>query len=220
MASTAGRARGRYARTTGRRREIAQAVLDLVLEKGHSQVTIADVARRAGASEATVLYHYPSKDHLLVAAVERDNELAVAEAERNGVPPDAGLPGLDLDALGAHVQAAIGREPVMRLRVVLGGLAAIPGHPAEDFLGRHRQIAVETYARLVADRQRSGQAHPGLDPVEVARQFVATWDGLAAQWLIARDFDLGATLVSAFRRLSGQNWMDATRAMLEPTTGI
>ncbi|WP_035951046.1 TetR/AcrR family transcriptional regulator [Parafrankia sp. EUN1f] len=220
MASTSSRSRGRYARTAGRRREIAAAVLDLVMEKGHAQVTIAEVARRVAASEATVLYHYPSKDHLLVAALERDDEVAVAQAEQDGVPPGAGLPGLDLDTLAAHVRGAAGREPVLRLRAVLSGLAAIPGHPAEAYFAQHYRVAVETYARLVADRQRGGQAHPSLDPVEVARQFVATWEGLQAQWLITPDFDLGATLVSALRRLSGQNWMEATRAVLEPPTGI
>ncbi|KPM57035.1 TetR family transcriptional regulator [Frankia sp. CcI49] len=220
MASTASRSRGRYARTAGRRREIAQTVLDLVMEKGHAQVTIAEVARRVATSEATVLYHYPSKDHLLVAALERDDELAVDRAERDGVPPSAGLPGLDLDALGAYAGGEGVREAVMRLRVVLAGQAAIPGHPAEEYVAQHHRAAVETYARLVADRQRDGKAHPSLDPVEVARQFIALWGGLQAQWLVARDFDLGATLVSAFRRLSGQNWMEATRAVLEPPSGI
>ncbi|CAI7977219.1 MULTISPECIES: TetR/AcrR family transcriptional regulator [Parafrankia] len=220
MASTAGRARGRYARTAGRRREIAQAVLDLVEEKGHAGVTTAEVARRAGTSEATVLYHYPSRDHLLVAALERDEELTVLQAERDGVRPAAGLAGLDLDVLGEHAQAAARRESLLRLRVALAGLAATPGHPAADYFARHRRVAIETYAGLVAERQRRGQAHPSLDPVEVARQVMATWEGLNAQWLLAPDFDLGATLVSAFRRLSGQNWMEAARAVLEPPTGI
>src|SRR5262245_41863829 len=103
MAPTAGRPRGRYSRTAGRRLEIAQAVLDLVLDVGHARVTTAEVARRAGTSEATVLYHFPTKDHLLIAALDRDQELAVLQAEQDGVRPADGLAGLDLDALGAHV---------------------------------------------------------------------------------------------------------------------
>jgi AcrR family transcriptional regulator len=220
MASTAGRPRGNYARTATRRREIAQAVLDLVVEKGHANVTTAEVARRAATSEATVLYHFPSKDHLLVAALEHEQELALRQAERDGVRPEERLAGLDIDALARAARHTTEREALMRLHAVMTGLAATPGHPAEEYLTRHHRRAVEVYAQLIADRQKTGQAHPSLDPMEVARQFVATWDGLAIQWLLLRDFDLGATLVSAFRRLSGQNWMEATRAVIDPPNGI
>ncbi|MBL7488527.1 TetR/AcrR family transcriptional regulator [Frankia sp. AgB1.9] len=220
MASTARGPRGQYARTAIRRGEIAQAVLDLVLEKGHPNVTTAEVARRAATSEATVLYHYPSKDHLLLAALERDQELAVRHAEQDGVRPADGLAGLDIDALADAARSATRRQPLLRLRVALTGLAATPGHPAEDYFTRQYRTNVETYGRLVAERQKTGQAHPSLDPVEVARQFVATWDGLATQWLLSPDFDLGTMVVQAFRRLSGQNWMEAARAVIEPPNGI
>ncbi|OHV33956.1 MULTISPECIES: TetR/AcrR family transcriptional regulator [Pseudofrankia] len=220
MASTARGPRGHYARTATRRREIAQAVLDLVVEKGHANVTTAEVALRAGASEATVLYHYPSKDHLLLAALERDQELAVHHAEKDGVRTADGLAGLDIDALAEAARVSTRREPLLRLRLALTGLAATPGHPAEDYFARYNRVAVEAYGRLVAERQKTGQAHPSLDPVEVARQFVAAWDGLAAQWLLSPDFDLGALVVQAFRRLSGQNWMEAARAVIEPPNGI
>lgn len=220
MTSAAGRTRGQYARTAERRREIAQAVLDLVVEKGHSKVTTAEVGRRASTAEATVLYHYPTKDHLLVAALEHDENLAIERAEQDGVPPAGGLIGLDLDVLGDHARAATRREPLLRLYAHVAGLATIPGNPAQEYLARHYQITIETYARLVAERQQRGQAHPALDPVEVARQFVAIWDGLNTQWLVSPDFDLGDVLTRAFRRLSGQNWMEAARAVLEPRTGI
>ncbi|WP_241841666.1 hypothetical protein [Pseudofrankia sp. BMG5.36] len=49
---------------------------------------------------------------------------------------------------------------------------------------------------------------------------MATWDGLAAQWLLSPAFDLGALVVQAFRGLSGQNWMEAARAVIEPPNGI
>ncbi|MBL7490812.1 TetR/AcrR family transcriptional regulator [Frankia sp. AgB1.9] len=220
MASTARHPRGQYSRTPVRRREIAQAVLDMVVEKGHAKVTTAEVAARAGTSEATVLYHYPSKDHLLVAALELDRDLAVERAERVGVRPEDGLAGLDLNTLAEAGRSVVGREPLVRLQVALTGLAAIPGHPAEDYFAQHYQTAVEGYGRFIAERQKTGDAHPSLDPVEVARQFVAIWDGLTAQWLNSRDFDLGITLARAFRRLSGQNWMEATRAVIDPPNGI
>lgn len=69
-------------------------MLDVVIEKGHGKVTTAEVAARASTSEATVLYDYPSKDHLLVAALELDRDLGLEQAERDSYHPEDGLTGL------------------------------------------------------------------------------------------------------------------------------
>jgi AcrR family transcriptional regulator len=216
MTTTASGSRGPYARTAQRRRTIARAVLDVVQEKGHGNVTTAEVAHRAGASEATVLYHYPTKDHLLVAALQCSDD----EDEERGSVGEAAQ-GLDVEkGLKAFAQAALRRENVMRLYTALAGDATTPGHPAQEFFAEHYRASTARFARIVEQRQAAGQAHPGLDAVEVARQFVAAWDGLQAQWLVDPVFDLGDVLVRAFRRLSGQNWMEARALLLDPSTGV
>nr|WP_218617725.1 TetR/AcrR family transcriptional regulator [Cryptosporangium aurantiacum] len=203
------RQRGQYARTAGRRREIARAVLRLVEEKGHAQVTTAEVARRARTSEATVLYHFPGKDHLLVAALEYADAASADREVR------------DLAGLRAFVRrATTHHEPVLRLHTVLAGNAATPDHPAAEYFARRNAAAIDEFRRLVEERQRSGDAHPGLDPADVARQIVAVWDGLTAQWLVDPSFDLAETLIRAIRRLTAQNWMDVRRSLLAPETGL
>lgn len=203
------RQRGQYARTAGRRREIARAVLRLVEEKGHANVTTAEVARRARTSEATVLYHYPSKDHLLVAALEHAE---AANADRGA---------FDLTELSALVRrATTHQEPVLRLHTVLAGNAATPDHPAGEYFARRHAAAIDEFRRLVERRQRAGEAHPGLDAADVARQIVAVWDGLKAQWLVDPSFDLAETLIRAVRLLTAQNWMDVRRTLLAPETGL
>lgn len=215
MTSTAGKPRGPYARTAQRRQDIARAVLDIVLEKGHGNVTTAEVAERSGTREATVLYHYPTKDHLLVAALQcaedEDSERHLAKEA-----PDV----LDLEGLRAFARAAPRRESVMRLYAALAGDATVPGHPAQEYFAEHYRVGIEQFALLVRQRQEAGLAHPDLDPVEVARQVIATWDGLQAQWLVKPDFDLGEVLVAAFRRLTAQNWMEVRQALLEPGAGM
>ncbi|WP_026119399.1 TetR/AcrR family transcriptional regulator [Nocardiopsis ganjiahuensis] len=205
--------RGPYARSVERRRSIAQAVLDTVVEKGHENVTTAEIARRAGTSEATALYHYPTKEHLLVAALELSDEqtaLRPSIAEHRAVLHD----------LREFVATTAERTNIMRLHTVLLGRAGSPGHPAREFLIRRNQEAIAYFARLVRHRQQEDLAHPGLDPVEVARQFIAAWDGLQAQWLLDPSFDFGDHLVQAFRRLSGQNWMETRTALLDPSCGL
>lgn len=211
--STAAGPRGPYARSAERRRSITRAVLDTVREEGHDRVTTAETARRAGTSEATALYHFPTKEHLLVAALELSDE-------ESALRPFTTDPGVGLDDLRAFVDTTAERTRVMRLHTALLGRATSPDHPAQEFLARHNREAVAHVAHVVRHRQRAGTAHPGVDAVGAARQFLATWDGLQAQWLLDPSFDFGDHLVQAFRRLTGQNWMEGRAALLDPALGL
>ncbi|MGI5454243.1 TetR/AcrR family transcriptional regulator [Streptomyces sp. CA-249302] len=213
--SASSRPRGPYARTAERRRSIARAVLDIVVEKGYGNVTTAEVAQRVGSSEATVLYHYPSKDHLLVAALEHSDTEDSEQRLSGDVPSD-----FSLEELRGFARTTPRRESIMRLYSALAGEATTPGHPAQEYFAQRYNTTVTWFAALVERRQAAGLAHPGLDSVETGRQIVATWDGLQTQWLVDPSFDLGDLLVSAFRRLSGQNWMEARNRILDPETGL
>src|ERR687892_2660889 len=61
--------RGMASRLTRRRLEILEAAADVIRERGLCETRIADVARRAGASAALVLYYFDSKDRLLTEAL-------------------------------------------------------------------------------------------------------------------------------------------------------
>jgi AcrR family transcriptional regulator len=213
MSSVAGRRRGPYARSTQRREQIALAVLDLVDELGHEGVTTAAVARRSATAEATVLYHFPTKDHLLVAALERADDLdaIVSGAERD----DAWL---DLDTLAGVADAPEDRR--LRLFVMLKGQAATPGHPAQDYFRARTERAIRIYAELITRRQRAGLAHPGLDPREVAVQMLALWDGLTAMWIVDPSIRVGPLLAAAVRRLAGENFMAAKALFERPEVGL
>jgi AcrR family transcriptional regulator len=209
VSTTATPGRGRYARSHQRREQIAAAVLDLVDELGHEGVTTALVAARSRISEPTVLYHFPSKDHLLVAALERADDM---DAGRAGADIEART--LDLDALRAVANAELrDHEHRVRLFVMLGGLAVTPGHPAAGYLAGRQRRAVEIFAALITERQHAGIAHPGLDPQDTARQVVALRHGLVSQWAQDRSVDVGAALAAGVRLLTGENWMRA-RALL------
>jgi AcrR family transcriptional regulator len=211
MSTAPARSRRTYAGTAERRRTIARAVLDLVREKGHARVTTAETAARAGAGEATVLYHFPTRDHLLVAALRR-----AYDEDDEQMPP--GETALDLERLRQYA-TGVHRE-VALLYAALAGHAGTPGHPAREFFAEHYAQARDRWTEIIAARQQEGLAHPGLDPAEAARQFLAVWNGLQTQWLIDPAFDLGETLITAFRRLTGQNWMETRRLLLDPGTGL
>jgi AcrR family transcriptional regulator len=52
-----------------RRQEILDAVVDVIIDIGYTEMTIADVADRCGVSNALVHYHFASKEKLIAAAL-------------------------------------------------------------------------------------------------------------------------------------------------------
>ncbi len=61
---------GRKARGEASRRAIIEAAIDGIAEQGLAGATLDAVARRAGVSKPLLLFHFGSKDGLLVAVLE------------------------------------------------------------------------------------------------------------------------------------------------------
>jgi AcrR family transcriptional regulator len=78
------------------RGKLLDATIDSLIEKGYSRTTTVEVGERAGLSRGTQLHHFPSKEELLVAAIEhladeRSKEFETelkARVERGGEPVD------------------------------------------------------------------------------------------------------------------------------------
>lgn len=207
------RSRGPYAKSAETKASIARAALDVVQELGHRALTTAEVSQRAGVSEATRFYHYPTRDHLLVAAMrvadekaaERFTSDSAVSVELSEIPRLIGSPG-DSD------------DKVLHLFIALQAEAPNPDHPARAYFVEHNARATEAFARALRRRQADGLAHPDLDPDAVARQLLGVWRGLQAQWLVNPSFDLVSEIHQAFRRLTGQTAMEAKQAIDELLT--
>lgn len=215
MSTTPAR-RGPYAKSAERRAAIAKAAFEVVMAVGHAQLTTAAVAERAGMRERTMLYHFPTRDHLLVAAIEYFEHSmgggagTLLGAEERRVSPDDFRELIDRLA-----QRSAGEDKRLQLQVALASAAQDPAHPAHAYFSRHYERVMGEMVELLRARQGAGLAHPDRDPVRMARQFVAVWDGLQQHWLIRRDFDLAEEIIEAFREISGQNAMKARQAVQE-----
>ncbi|WP_169746736.1 TetR/AcrR family transcriptional regulator [Demequina silvatica] len=198
MSSTAAK-RGPYAKTRGRLEAIADATLALVEERGHREVSFTDVAERAGLTEAQVLYHFPSKDHLFMAALDRAD--AVVSAREIAAGP--GVLTVPVEAveeqLVAFVRSGMGSMHVRRLYAEVRAAAVDPEHPANAYVRDHQRIAAANYALYLGALKRAGYAHPDVDPERFGRQLVALWEGLETQWLIDPSFDLAREVGQALR---------------------
>ena len=95
------------------RDRILDAAEQLVADQGASKLTLDAVAQAAGVSKGGLLYHYPNKDALLAAMIERhcDDLDECCARELEGLPADQPSSRLKASILGVLTPRA-GREDV------------------------------------------------------------------------------------------------------------
>jgi AcrR family transcriptional regulator len=74
-------------RTLRTRRQLRDALLNLVLEKGYDSVTIEDITERADLGRTTFYLHYHDKEELLLESIDSISEELMAQIAP--IPPSA-----------------------------------------------------------------------------------------------------------------------------------
>ena len=134
------------------RAHILAAATELAKEKGAAHISIAAIAERAGLSKGGLLYHYPKKDALLQALVEKhmaDIDALLAEVETAGGQLRTNAIGRTLIALarGKLCQNNTGFDGVFL------ALAENPHLLAP--IREHEKRMVERIRRTASDRELS-----------------------------------------------------------------
>jgi len=186
--------RGPYAKSDQRRRALSEAALQLVQEKGHRAVAVSEIAALAGASEPTVYYHYPTKESLLIAALQQHDDENIRErGAEAGAIADMG----DRAALGVQ------RTNFGRLYNELAGAAVDPEHPANGYFQRRWERSVRVVATDIERLQEAGQVPREVDADQAAQLLLAAWEGLQLRWMHGPPFDIRALIESHIRALLG-----------------
>jgi AcrR family transcriptional regulator len=75
-----------------RREQMLHAALEIIVERGYPDTRITDVAERAGASPALVIYYFKTRDHLLTEALRyvEDRWYATATRRMEAINTSAG----------------------------------------------------------------------------------------------------------------------------------
>ncbi|WP_427118165.1 TetR/AcrR family transcriptional regulator [Pseudarthrobacter scleromae] len=206
--------RGPYAKSRERKAAITAASLQLVIERGHENVSTAEVARSAGITESSLLYHFPTRDELLVATLTAADPILMANEVDVGAIADP------VEVLRSVVSQGMGEPNRLRLFTEMLARASDPTHPAHQYITEHHRLSLAYAAKLLRIRQDNGLAHPDVDPDRFGREIVAIWDGLQAQWLVNRDFDLADAVGNAFRRLCREDVMETKRTMEQLAAGL
>jgi AcrR family transcriptional regulator len=179
---------GTYAKGRARREKILDAAWEAFGEQGYRGASLARIAERAGVSDAGLLHHFPSKQHLLLALLERRDaqDRARVDGAARASLRDALL------QLSAENAAA---PSMVQLFTVMAAESIEHAHPGHEwFRGRYRRVRT-ALAERVAAAQEQGEIDAGLDAESTATQLIALLDGLQLQWLLDPDrVDMTATL--------------------------
>jgi AcrR family transcriptional regulator len=161
-----------------RRAEILDAVLRVIIDIGYTEMTVGDVAKQAGVSNALVHYHFSSKASLITealrAASDDDKEL------RDSVVQSAGTATARLDRmLCASLPADADTDASWLLWIETWGETrrSIEIHDVMADLNDHERAAI---VALVATGESAGEFTCS-DPDGVARRLIALRDGLAIE---------------------------------------
>ncbi len=77
-------------RTRAMRQRLLEATVELLVERGWSGTSTTLVSKRAGVSRGAQLHHFPTKDDLVLAAVEHLSEVRGRELEEAAAKPPTG----------------------------------------------------------------------------------------------------------------------------------
>jgi AcrR family transcriptional regulator len=195
--TTVAKTRGEYAKTPERRQQIVDAAAEVFSSSGYRKGSLRDVADKAGLSQAGLLHHFPSKEHLLRAVLTWRDDMS---AQLIGEP----LPGgIDLlRGLVALAEYNASTPELVELHVIISAEGTSQGHPLHDYFVSRNDYLFDLVRRAFERAAAEGQLLPGVDCASATRALIALMDGLQIQWLLNRDHvDMAADLRHYLRSL-------------------
>ncbi|MEV1172486.1 TetR family transcriptional regulator [Nonomuraea sp. NPDC049784] len=159
------------------RGRLAQAAMELYVERGFEQTTVAEIARRAGLTERTFFRHFADKREVLFGGSRTLQEHlveAVAEAPDSAAPIDA-VAGA-LEAAGAVLQER--REYSQQRQAVIAANAELRERELIKLASLAAALADALRRRGVKEPAASLAAEAGIAVFKIAFE---RWIGEAAQ---------------------------------------
>ncbi len=160
---------------------ILEEAIKSISERGYFGFRIQDLAQRCGLTNGGVLYHFASKEELLLAVLdERERREVLAVRQATGIDPlERGDRPLTLPEVKSVLRAIVARgadQPeIVRLLHVLNAEALHEGHPAHGYFIDREARVLGAFADMIRPFSKC--------PERVARKILALAYGLEIQWL-------------------------------------
>ena len=174
---------------TPRREQLIEAAVDYVFEHGVSDLSLRPLAEALGTSSRMLIYHFETKDQLLVEVLKaaRARQYHMLEA---WVAEGHSLP--EIIRLYWNWATAESSRPYMRLFFEVFGMA-VQGRPGtEEVLPALSRESVGLFNAVAR------KSMPHAAAAELARLSVATLRGLLFEWLCGDDVELLTAALERF----------------------
>jgi AcrR family transcriptional regulator len=158
-----------------------ETVIDLAAEQNPADITSGAIAKRMGVTQGALFRHFPSKDAILQAVMERLSERLLARIDKATSTATSSLGALEA-AFTAHIEF-ISEHPGVP-RMLFGELQRAEQTVARRMAPTLIQRYGERLGRLIAEGKERGQLAPTLEETVAATLFIGTIQGLVMQSLI------------------------------------
>lgn len=187
-----------------RRQQLLDAALTVVVERGHSNATMENVAEQAGVTKPVVYSVFPSRAKLLGALLAREQEAAVAQVvdaleaaqvDVSRTPPDQ----LIADITRAYLEGVVAAP--YRWRCIL---CAVEGAPDElrRAIDESRDLLRRRLAAVLTVLVAAQDAPPAVDV------------DIASHWLVANAEVAGRLLLRDPEQFSVERLVRLSKALL------
>ena len=171
----------RQPRGRARRAAVLDAARRLFSRQGFKGASLAAIAQEAGLTDAGLLYHFPTKNHLLLAVIAEGDREQDETLER--VRDARGLPLLlRMAEFGADLEA----DPILTaLDVTLSAEHLQDGSEINAYFVQRYESFRAMLAEAFREAAQAGDLRADLDPDLEAANMTAVLDGLRLQWLLS-----------------------------------
>jgi TetR/AcrR family transcriptional regulator, cholesterol catabolism regulator len=159
-----------------RRKRILDATLALASKGGYDAVQMRSVAERADVALGTLYRYFPSKIHLLVAALTQEFERMQDKLDRKPVPGDTATERMTY--VLARVTRTMQRDPMLTEAMTRAFMFADPSAAAEVNMVANQMVRM--FTRAMHDGE------PTADDVAIARVIGDVWLSNLVAWVTRR----------------------------------
>lgn len=155
--------------TEERRRQIADAALKIIAERGLGRFTTQAIAAEIGVTDATLFRHFASKEDIVLAALDR-----VEERLFEGFPPEDADPLVRLERFFRFRASLVGANPVIARLAFSEELPHAAGPRGAQQVESWKQRSLDFIVSCVDEAAAQGRIPRGLPVREVGVMVLGT----------------------------------------------